>query len=69
MQKKPMRLFRPQPPEFFPSPDVVAMYDRENEIIHYDKELYDTLSNEEKHKIHTLHDDMLLSTTAHMFSF
>lgn len=65
---KPMRLFRPQPSSFFPSPDVVAMYDEEKQIIHYDKELFEQLSPEEKHRIYTLNEPVLVATTDNVFS-
>jgi len=34
------RLYRPQPPDFFSSPNIIATLDRTNDIVHYRKDMF-----------------------------
>lgn len=61
---QPPRLLRPEPPEFFPQPDVLAMLDVHNNIVHYRKDIADTLTSEECKKIIFLRDKYLFVTPA-----
>jgi len=58
------RLLRPQIPEFFPQPDVLAMLDEHNNIVHYRKDIADALTDEECKKIIFLRDKYLFIAPA-----
>lgn len=58
------RLFRPQPPEFFPSSDVLAMEDPDFNIVHYRGDIAATLTPDERKKIFFLRTPILLFTPA-----
>lgn len=63
------RLYRPSPPEFFPSPDVVAMLDAERNIVHFRKDVFDTLSPHDQHRIYHMREKYLtFATTGPVFA-
>lgn len=49
---QPTRLFRPQPPEFFPADDVLAVEDPDFNIIHYREDIFATLTPDERKKVY-----------------
>jgi len=62
MENKPeplARIYRPMPPTFFPTDNIVAMYDAEQEIVYYNWDVWPTLDKDEKHKIYTIHTKYL----------
>ena len=48
------RLFRPSPPEFFPSPTIVASLDEERNIVFINTTLFDTLDDNQKRRIYNI---------------
>lgn len=56
------RLLRPQPSEFFPQPDMLAMLDTHNNIVHYRKDIAETLTPDEFKKVLFLRDKYLFYT-------
>jgi hypothetical protein len=58
------RLLRPQPREFFTDPDMLAMLDTDNNIVHYRKDIADTMTDEECKAIMFLRDKYLYITPA-----
>jgi hypothetical protein len=58
------RLLRPQLPEFFPQPDMLALLDTHNNIVHYRKDLAENLTPTERKKIIFLRDKYLFVTPA-----
>jgi hypothetical protein len=62
MENKPeplARLYRPMPANFFPSDNIIAMYDDKKEIVYYNWDVWPTLTKEEQHKVYTLHTKYL----------
>lgn len=59
----PARLLRPQPPEFFTQPYVLAMLDTHNNIVHYRKDIAETLDNDARKKIFFLREKYLVMPT------
>jgi hypothetical protein len=58
------RLYRPQPPDFFSSPNIIATLDRTNDIVHYRKDIVQDLPWTEQRKVYYLEKDHLeLDTT------
>lgn len=43
--KGPKRIIRRQPAEFFPADDIVAWWDKANNVVHVNVELFDALDN------------------------
>lgn len=64
----PSRLFRPQPPEFFPTDNVIATLDRENNIVHYRQDVVDDLPWVEKRKVFYLEAPVLEVATIDFWS-
>ena len=48
---KPPRLFRRQPPEFFPASDVVSLLSADENILHINAEVYDQLVQMDRHRV------------------
>lgn len=64
------RLLRPQPPEYFASSSVIALLDRNNNIVHYNKEIVDDLPWVEKRKVYFLEERALeIATTTDLWAF
>lgn len=57
------RLLRPCAPSDFP-PNIVATYDKEHNIVRYNKEVFDTLSPMDQSKVRNLTDKYLELATA-----
>ena len=53
-EKELARLFRPVDASFFPQSGMIAMLDRENNIVFYDRDVFERLDNFERRKIFQL---------------
>lgn len=65
----PKRLLRPQPPEFFSNENVIATLDRDNNIVHYNREIVDDLPWVEKRKVYYLEEPALEIATTDVWGF
>lgn len=57
------RLYRPMPPEYFPSDSIIATLDRVNNIVFYRKDIFDTLPYHQQREVYFLKESFLELTT------
>lgn len=57
-KKELARILRAMPPESFPE-DVIATYDKENNLVCYNKEIFDTLPYVQKRQVYYLNQPYL----------
>ena len=57
------RLFRPKPPEFFPSKSIIATLDKENNLVCYREDIFESLPKLAKRAIFQLQESFLELTT------
>ena len=53
------RLYRPVDSSFFPQHGIIASLDRKNNIVFYDKDVFEELSEYDRRKIYQLDDAFL----------
>lgn len=53
------RLFRPMPPEFFPSPTIVASLDEGRNIVFINKTLFEPLTDDQKSRVYNISDSYI----------
>lgn len=51
------------PPEYFPQPEIIATYDHIQEIVFFNKEVFDTLTERQRHQVYFLRSPYLELTT------
>jgi hypothetical protein len=52
------RLWRYLPPTVFPAPDIVALYDKKLNLVRINRDLFETMSEEDKREAMRTHESL-----------